>query len=79
MARSKQKPAAASGRQKRDPRATSKKAAPAEVEVEIVDESRGLALEDGIAIVTTIILLIAFFMLDYVASAHYGKGLGLFG
>lgn len=79
MARSSKKAAKApkeAGRGGREARATSKKAAPAAaVEVEVVEEGRGLGIDDGIVLMTTVLLVIAFFFADYVLGTDYGKGL----
>lgn len=51
------------------------RAAAEPVEVEVVEEESGLGFEAGVAIVTTIILLVAFLMVDYDRGANYGEGL----
>lgn len=49
-----------------------KSSAPAEIEV--VEESRGMGIDDGIIIITTVILLTAALVIDYVAATNYGEG-----
>ena len=56
----------------RSPKARSKKTASAEVEI-VDDEDEG-DIESGIAIVTTIVLLVAFFMIDKLRGM-YGESL----
>ena len=51
-----------------------KKAAPV-AEVEVVEESGGLTIDDGIPIITGILLIVAFVLVDYVLGSHYGEGL----
>lgn len=60
-----------------EPRSTKskKKAAPAVAEVEVVEESAGLSIDDGIPMVTTLVLLVAILVTDYVLGTHYGEGL----
>jgi hypothetical protein len=74
MARTRRSPA-----KTRAPRAKSRKsAAPppatAVVEVEIVEEERGLGIEDAVAIFTAILLLVACLLVD-ADMGRYGKGL----
>ena len=45
------------------------------VEVEVVEEESGIGFEAGVAIVTTIVLLVAFLMVDYDRGKNYGEGL----
>ena len=71
MARSSRRKAPA--RAERTARTKSKKAAPAQ-EVEVVEEEAGLGMEDGIIILTAIVLLVAFFFVDYSRGA-YQEGL----
>ena len=57
-------------------KAKSRKSAPAPVaEVEVVEEKKGMGIDDGIPIMTTIILVVAFLFVDYVRGANYGEGL----
>jgi hypothetical protein len=61
---------------RRETKARSKMPAATEAaEVEVVEEGRGLGLGDGMAIVTTLMLLVAIVMVDYLLGKHYGKGL----
>ena len=66
------------GRRQAAPKATSrksaKKAAPV-AEVEVVEEKKGMGIEDGLPIMTTIILLAAFLMTDYLLGTEYGGGI----
>lgn len=58
----------------RTPRATSrKKEAPAPVEV--VEEGKGLGIDDGIAIVTALLLVVSILLVDYDWGTHYGGGM----
>lgn len=59
----------------RETRARSRKAAPATQDVEIVEDEKGLNLADGMTLATTILLVIACLMTDYLLGAHYDKGL----
>ena len=54
-------------------RTKSRKAAAA-VEVEVVEEEGGLGMEDGMLIVTSLVLLVAFFFVDYGRGA-YSEGM----
>lgn len=68
--------AAASPRGKRESRATSKKVAAVPVaEVEVVEEEKGLGVDDGVILMTTVLLVVAFFLADYLLGTDYGKGL----
>ena len=73
MARAKQKGRRSGGA----PAAKQAKAAPAPVvdEIEIVEEEGGMGVDDGIVIITTIMLLVGFLMLDYHRGKHYGEGM----
>ncbi|MEZ6016842.1 MAG: hypothetical protein R3F49_17115 [Planctomycetota bacterium] len=53
------------------------KAAPraAAASVEIVEEEKGLGIDDGIIILTTIMLFVAFIMVDYHRGTTYGEGM----
>jgi hypothetical protein len=66
MARSKSRSGGGSSR--RSARAES-------VEVEVVEEESGIGFEAGVAIVTTLVLLVAFLMVDYDRGKNYGEGL----
>jgi hypothetical protein len=59
-------------RPERSPKARSKKSTAAEVEV--VEEEGGSDVDSGIGIVTTIVLLAAFLMIDAMRGM-YGEGL----
>lgn len=80
MARRPKAPAPAAaprrGAPERDPRARSRKAAPAPVvEVEVVEEERGLGIDEGLIILTTLCFLAAILVTDYALGTHYGEGL----
>ena len=76
MARSRKKAAPARSGGARGNKATSrKKAAPAAAEVEVVEESKGLGIDDGIAIITGILILGAFLMTDHFRGTKYGDGM----
>lgn len=60
----------------RDTRARSRKAAPVPAaEVEVVEEGRGLGIDEGIIILTTLCFLAAVLVTDYALGTHYGAGL----
>jgi hypothetical protein len=52
----------------------SKKAEVAVDEVEVVEESKSLGIDDGMVIVTTLILIAAFVFTDYLLGVDYAKG-----
>lgn len=52
-----------------------KKAAPIADEVEVVEESGGMGIDDAIPIVTGVLLIASFLLVDYVLGTDYGKGL----
>ena len=52
----------------------SKKAAVAVDEVEVVEESKSLGIDDGMVIVTTLVLIAAFVFTDYLLGVDYGEG-----
>lgn len=62
--------AAGGGRQ-----AKSRKAAAPVAEVEVVEEEGGMGIDDGIPIITGVLLLVAFIMVDYVLGTDYGTGM----
>jgi len=55
--------------------AKSRKAAPAPAEVEVVEETGGMTIDDGIPIVTGLMLLVAFVLVDYVLGGQYATGM----
>lgn len=60
----------------RPPRATSrKKEAPATAAIEVVEEGKGLGIDDGIAIVTALLLVVSILLVDYDWGTHYGGGM----
>lgn len=48
---------------------------PAAVEVEVVEEKKGMGWEGGVAIVTTILLLVAVLCVDWDLGHKYGQGM----
>jgi hypothetical protein len=54
--------------------AKSRKPAPV-AEVEVVEESGGMTIDDGIPIITTILLIAAFVLVDYALGTQYGEGM----
>lgn len=54
---------------------TSKKAEEVVEEVEVVEESKRLGIDDGMVIITTLVLVAAFFVTDYLLGIDYAKGL----
>jgi len=58
----------------RPARSSSSKAAPRKAQVEVVEESNGGGLDAGVAIITTILLIAGFILLDKELGNHYGEG-----
>ena len=56
-------------------RRSAEKAEVAVEEVEVVEESKGLGIDDGVVLVTTLLLVAAFFITDYLLGVDYAKGL----
>ncbi|MEM6567982.1 MAG: hypothetical protein AAF957_06200 [Planctomycetota bacterium] len=71
MARSKGRSSGGGGRKGGGSR---RSAEPVEQEIEVVEESSGLSPEEGVAIMTAILLLVAFLMVDYDRGKNYGTG-----
>jgi len=44
-------------------------------EVEIVEEGRRLGIDDGMVIITFILIVTAFFLTDYLLGVDYGQGM----
>ena len=44
-------------------------------EVEVVEEGRRLGIDDGMVIITFILIVTAFFLTDYLLGADYGQGM----
>jgi len=44
-------------------------------EVEVVEESKSLGIDDGIVLITTILLIAAFVLTDYLLGIDYEQGL----
>jgi hypothetical protein len=73
MARSKSRNGAGrKGGDSRQTSAKSRKAAP--VEVEVVEESGGLTIDDGIPIISTVLLVAAILFVDYALANQYDAG-----
>lgn len=66
------KPAAKKGR---NTSARSRKSAPVAQDVEVVEEEKGMGIGDGMTLATTILLIAACLMTDYLLGKHYGGGL----
>lgn len=69
---------AGGGRRQAAPKATSRKAqrtAAPVAEVEVVEEKKGMGIDDGLPIMTFLILVAAILMMDYVAGTNYNGGL----
>jgi len=60
---------------KRPARSSTSKATPRKAQVEVVEEADGGGLDAGIAIITALLLVAAFFMLDKELGSHYGEGM----
>jgi hypothetical protein len=73
MARSRSRNAGGGSRQSKAK--SRKSSAPAAAEVEVVEESGGLTIDDGIPIITTVLLVVAFFLVDYVLGTQYDSGM----
>jgi len=57
-------------------KATSRKSAPAPVaEVEVVEEKKGMGIDDGIPLMTAVLLLTAFLLVDYLRGSHFDEGM----
>ena len=52
----------------------SKKAEVSADEVEVLEESKSLGIDDGMVIVTTLVLIAAFVFTDYLLGVDYAKG-----
>ncbi|HIG11167.1 MAG: hypothetical protein ABGY71_06725 [bacterium] len=74
MASSRSRKGADSSRGGRQAKSKKSKVPVAEVEI-IEDEGGGLGIDDGIPIITSILLLAAFMMVDYCLGQHYGTGM----
>ena len=55
-------------------RKSKKKAEVAVDEVEVVEESKSLGIDDGMVIMTTLILIAAFVFTDFLLGVDYAKG-----
>jgi hypothetical protein len=56
-------------------RSKKSKKKPAVAEIEVVEEEKGLGVNDGIAIGTTLLFLAAVLLTDYTLGTEYGEGL----
>jgi hypothetical protein len=61
----------ATSRKAKEPKKAKEKAQSAE----IVEEGRGLGIDDGVVIATTLLFLAALVMIDRELGVHYGAGL----
>jgi len=43
--------------------------------VEVVEEKKGMGIDDGIPILTAVVLLTAFLFVDYLRGTQYGEGM----
>ena len=64
----------ASGGGDRKARSKSTRSAPV-AEIEVVEEGGGMGIDDGIALVTTLVLMAAVLLVDYELGTHYGGGM----
>jgi len=48
---------------------------PAVAEVEVIEEQKGLGIDDGVVILTTILFLVAFVLTDFKLGSEYQQGL----
>ncbi|MFT6110601.1 MAG: hypothetical protein ACJA2W_003528 [Planctomycetota bacterium] len=55
--------------------AAPKRREPVVDEIEVVEEEGGMGVDDGIILMTTLILLVAFLMVDYNRGKNYGEGM----
>ena len=63
------------GASKRQTKATSRKAKAAPVaDVEVVEETKGIGIDDGVPVVAFLLLLTAIIMIDYVWGTQYAGG-----
>jgi len=62
------------GAEARQSSARSRKSAAPVAEVEVVEESGGLTIDDGIPIITTVLLVAAILFVDYALGTQYGAG-----
>lgn len=76
MARSSKARGGGGGGRRAQSKAKSRKAAPAPAaDVEIVEEKKGMGIDDGLPIMTAIILITAFMLVDYMRGTLHGEGL----
>ena len=78
MARSSRARGGAGGGRRAQSKAKSRKAAPAAApvaDVEIVEEKKGMGIDDGLPIMTAVILVTAFLLVDYMRGTLHGEGL----
>lgn len=47
----------------------------ATADVEVVEEKKGMGWESGVVIITTIVLVVAIFCVDYDLGQKYGQGM----
>jgi len=68
-------PRTATRSESKKPAAKTAPRATAPAPVEIVEEEKGLGIDDGIIILTTLMLLVAVLMIDYNRGKQYGEGI----
>lgn len=68
------RPTKATSRKSKEPKKAKDKAK-ATAGVEIVEEGKGMNIDDGVVIATTLIFLAALVMIDRELGLHYGAGL----
>ena len=66
------RPTKATSRKAKEPKKAKEKATAG---VEIVEEGKGLNIDDGVVIATTLIFIAALVMIDRELGLHYGTGL----
>lgn len=77
MARSRKKPAASTSRRgggDTKQRSTSRKAAASTVSVEVVEEEKGMGLDEGIVLATTLALVAAIVLVEIGLQRFFGAG-----
>ena len=74
MARSTKRSSGGSAARSSGSRSTSRKSPARPAELEIVEEKPGFGLEEGVIFITTLVLVIAFVMIDR-ARGGYGEGM----
>lgn len=57
------------------PAASTRRPEPVVDDIEVVEEEAGLGIDDGIVFMTTLILIVAWLMVDYSRGTNYGEGM----